>query len=69
MSKLQKKKLLLVNKFLSSGLKVLLNLNKCIIRGPDGEVTTMKPCEGNLYKMYFIKVHRANTTNWIQSTK
>lgn len=45
------------------------NLNKYIVRGPDGEVIAMELHEGNLHKINFTKMHEVDVVNLIQVWK
>lgn len=46
-----------MSKLLLNGLKMHLNLNECIVRGPKREVISLALHNGNLYEMNFKKVH------------
>ena len=58
--------LLLVSKFVSSGLKFQVNLNECIVKFCDGEAIAIALRECNLYEINFVKMHEAETTNLVQ---
>lgn len=60
-------KLLLVSNFLSNGLEVQFNVNKCITRGMEGEVVVLGLHEDDLYKMKVTMVHGADAANSAQS--
>lgn len=52
---------------MSNELKAQLNLNECIMRGPDEEVIIIGLCKSNLYKINHTKVHGADAANLMQS--
>lgn len=54
-----------VSKLLSNELKAQLNLNECIIRGPDKEVIVIGLCKSNLYEINSTNVHGGDATNLI----
>ena len=56
-----------MSKLLSTGLKIQFNLNECIVRGPDGEVISIRLHNGNLYEMNFKNVHIADAVDLVQS--
>lgn len=56
-----------LTKLLSNTLKMQFNLNKCIIRGMDGEVISMGLCNDNLNKIKYKKVHKACAIDLVQS--
>lgn len=56
-----------VSKHVLNDLKVQFNLNKYVLKAGDSEANAIVICKGNLYKIKFIKVHRANATNLVQS--
>lgn len=62
MSKLQVN-LLLVNKLVSSGLKVHFNVDGCIVCAPSGEFIARVPRKGNLHQIMFSKVYIKDVTN------
>lgn len=52
-----------VRKLVSNGLSIRFNLNKCIVKSCNGEVIMNAPHECKLYKINFMKVHKADATN------
>ena len=61
-----KANLLSVSKLVSSGLKVVFNIEGCIVNAPSGEIIARAPREGNLYQMTFTKVYVAEKANAAQ---
>ena len=57
----------LTSTFVSHRLKVLFNLNQCIVKSYNGEAITIVSCEGNLHKINFMKVHEAYATKLVQT--
>lgn len=55
-----------MSKFLSNGLKVLFNINECIVGGSDNEVIAIMLRGGNLYQMTFMKVCRVDAANLVR---
>lgn len=53
--------------FLSSGLKMQFNLNKCIVKNSDGKLIAIALYKDNLYQMNFTKVHGAVPKNLMQT--
>jgi hypothetical protein len=58
--------LLSVNKILSNGYQVQLNMNECIVRAFDGEVIAIALRESNLYQVTFTKVCEMHVANVAQ---
>ena len=56
-----------VNKLVLNGLKVQFNLNEYIVKFCNSEVIAIALHERSLYKINFVKVHEADTTNLVQS--
>lgn len=59
--------LLLVSKLVSHRLMVQFNPNRYINKSCDGEVIAIAPRKRNLYKIHFMKVHKAEVANLVQS--
>ena len=57
-----------VSKFMSNDLKIQFNINECIIKSCNGEAIAIVPRKWNFYEINFVKVHRAKTTNLVQSS-
>ena len=59
--------LLSVTKLMLNRLKVWFSLNKYIVKSCNGEAIAIAPHERNLYKINFVKVHKAEAANLVQS--
>lgn len=59
--------LLSVSKIISNGLKIQINLNKCIKKYCDGEAIMITPRKDILYEIIFFKMHKVDATNLMQS--
>lgn len=57
----------LIEQLGSNSSKVQINLNKCIDKYCNSEAIAIAPCERNLYKTNFVKMHEAKATNYVQS--
>jgi hypothetical protein len=55
----------MVSKFLLNYLTIQFNMYDCSVRGPDEEVIAIGLYEGNLYEIYFAKVHGMVSTNLV----
>lgn len=58
--------LLYVSKLVSNGLKDQFNLNECIVKSYNGDSIMIVSCKRNLYKINFVKVHKAQVANLVQ---
>ena len=59
--------LLSVTKLVSNRLTVQFNLKKYIVKSCNGEAIAIAPYERNLYKIHFVKVHKVEAANLVQS--
>jgi len=54
-------------KLVSNSLNVQFNLSKCFLKACVSETIAIASREGNLYKMYFTKVHGVDVADLVQS--
>lgn len=56
-----------VSKLVSNDLNMQFNLNICFVNICDNEAIAIASRANNLYKMNFVKIHRADATILVQS--
>ena len=59
--------LLLMNKLVSNGIEVNFNINEYIVKYCNGEAVRIAPRECSMYEINFVKVHKTEATNLVQS--